>query len=102
MNLHRLLQGVNLLSSTGGFDKDITGIASDSRAVEPGYAFVCYEGVNVDGHTFIPQAIQNGATTIIGERPESIRRVSPISKRQTDVSRSRSSQQTGTEIRQIA
>ena len=72
MNLHRLLQGVNILSSIGGLDKDITGIASDSRAVEPGHVFVCYEGVNVDGHTFIPQAIQNGATTIIGEKPESM------------------------------
>ncbi len=70
MNLHRLLQGVNILSSTGGLDKDITGIANDSRVVQPGYAFVCYEGVNVDGHTFIPQALQNGATTIIGERPQ--------------------------------
>ena len=70
MNLHHLLQGVNILSSIGELNKDITGIASDSRAVKPGYAFVCYEGVNVDGHTFIPQAIQNGATTIIGEKPE--------------------------------
>ena len=64
MNLQRLLQGVDILSSTGGLDKDIAGVASDSRAVEPGYAFVCYDGVNVDGHTFIPQAVQNGATTI--------------------------------------
>ena len=72
MNLHRILRGVDILSSTGVLDKDIAGVASDSRAVEPGYAFVCYEGVNVDGHTFIPQAIQNGATTIIGEKPESM------------------------------
>ena len=72
MNLHRLLQGVDILSSTGGLDKDIAGVASDSRSVGPGYAFVCYEGVNVDGHTFIPQAIQNGATTIIGEKLESV------------------------------
>ena len=72
MNLHRLLQGVDILSSTGELDKDITGVASDSRAVEPGYAFVCYEGVNVDGHTFIPQALQNGATTIIGEKREPV------------------------------
>lgn len=72
MNLQRLLRGVDIRSSTGGLDKDIAGVASDSRSVEPGYAFVCYEGVNVDGHTFIPQAIQNGATTIIGEKPGSV------------------------------
>ena len=40
--------------------------------MKPGYAFVCYEGVNVDGHTFIPQAIQNGATTIVGEKLGSV------------------------------
>ena len=72
MNLQRLLRGVDSLSSTGRIDKDIAGVASDSRAVEPGYAFVCYEGVNVDGHTFIPQAVQNGATTIIGEKPQPV------------------------------
>ena len=72
MNLQRLLQGVDILSSTGGLDKDIAGVASDSRAVEPGYAFVCYDGVNVDGHTFIPQAVQNGATTIIGKKPQPV------------------------------
>lgn len=72
MNLQRLLRGVGSLSSTGRIDKDIAGVASDSRAVEPGYAFVCYEGVNVDGHTFIPQAVQNGATTIIGEKPQPV------------------------------
>ena len=72
MNLHHLLQGVDILSSIGGFDKEITGIAADSRAVASGHAFVCYEGVNVDGHAFIPQAIQNGATTIIGEKPASV------------------------------
>ena len=72
VNLQRLVQGVHSLSLTGGLDKDIAGVASDSRAVEPGYAFVCYEGVNVDGHTFIPQAVQNGATTIIGEKPEPV------------------------------
>lgn len=72
MNLRRLLQGVDILSSVGELDKDITGITSDSRTVEPGSVFVCYEGVNVDGHTFIPQALQNGATTIIGEKPEQV------------------------------
>jgi len=72
VNLHRLLQRVNIVSSIGTLDKAIAGIASDSRAVQPGYAFVCYEGVNVDGHAFIPQAIQNGATTIIGEKPQSM------------------------------
>ena len=47
---------------------EIYGIAFDSRKVEKGYAFVCYEGVNQDGHDYIPDAIKRGAKAIISER----------------------------------
>ncbi len=47
----------------------ITGIALDSRAVKPGYLFVAEKGATLDGHDFIPHAIQNGAAGIAGERP---------------------------------
>ncbi|MCO6451044.1 MAG: UDP-N-acetylmuramoyl-L-alanyl-D-glutamate--2,6-diaminopimelate ligase [Caldilineales bacterium] len=50
-------------------DIPITSIESDSRKVQPGSLFVAYRGVSVDGHRFIPQAIANGATAIIGELP---------------------------------
>jgi UDP-N-acetylmuramoyl-L-alanyl-D-glutamate--2,6-diaminopimelate ligase len=69
VNLQSLLQRVNIVSSVGDLNQDIVGVASDHREVESGYAFICYEGVNVDGHGFIPQAIQNGATVVVGEQP---------------------------------
>ena len=31
---------------------DITGITCNSREVKEGFAFVCINGTNVDGHTF--------------------------------------------------
>jgi UDP-N-acetylmuramoyl-L-alanyl-D-glutamate--2,6-diaminopimelate ligase len=46
---------------------EITKIASDSRQVEPGALFVAYQGVSVDGHRFISQAITRGAAAIVCE-----------------------------------
>lgn len=68
MNLKSLLHGVDVFSSIGAIDREIGGIVSDHREVQPGCAFICYEGVKVDGHTFIQQAIQNGANVIVGEK----------------------------------
>ena len=50
------------------FDAEIAGIACDSRKVEESFAFVCIDGVEVDGHKFAPSAIQNGATVLITQR----------------------------------
>ena len=49
-------------------DVEIGGIAIDSRAVKLGYLFVAMKGVNVDGHDFIQNAIENGAVAIVGNR----------------------------------
>lgn len=46
----------------------IHGIAYDSRMVKPGYLFVALEGGSVDGHRYIPQAIERGASAIVGTK----------------------------------
>ena len=69
MNLQHLLQHVDIVSTVGDCYREISGIASDHRKVEPGYVFICYEGVTFDGHEFICQAVQNGASAIVGEHP---------------------------------
>jgi UDP-N-acetylmuramoyl-L-alanyl-D-glutamate--2,6-diaminopimelate ligase len=46
----------------------ITGIAFDSRHVKPGYLFVAFPGINTDGHTFIPKAVEQGAAAVVGSR----------------------------------
>lgn len=47
----------------------ITGIAIDSRAVQPGNLFVAMKGGTADGHDYIDKAIANGAAAVVGERP---------------------------------
>ena len=69
MKLHELLRGLNITTSSGSLDIDITGVVSDNRKVESGNAFVCYQGINVDSHDFIPDALQKGAAVVIGEKP---------------------------------
>ena len=49
-------------------DIEVTGIALDSRTVQPGNVFVALEGENFDGHNFIPQAIAQGAAAVVGTK----------------------------------
>ena len=69
MKFRDLLHGLNPIANTGTLDIDITGIVSDNREVKPGNVFVCYQGIHVDSHTFIADALQRGAVGIIGEKP---------------------------------
>ncbi|MGI6279354.1 MAG: UDP-N-acetylmuramoyl-L-alanyl-D-glutamate--2,6-diaminopimelate ligase [Acutalibacteraceae bacterium] len=47
---------------------NITGITSDSRRVQPGYAFVCIVGTVNDGHDYAKEALKRGAAVVICQR----------------------------------
>lgn len=49
-------------------DVPISGIAIDSRAVQPGQLFVAMTGGTTDGHNYILKAIENGAAAVVGEK----------------------------------
>lgn len=49
----------------------VSGIAVDSRQVQPGDVFVATSD-RIDGHQFIPHAIQNGAAAVIGSKDLSL------------------------------
>jgi len=68
MKFCELAQGVACLSSTVAPETDITGIAYDSRKVQPGNIFVAITGFQADGHRFIPAALERGAVAVICER----------------------------------
>lgn len=49
-------------------DREMTAVATDSRAVRPGTLFVCLAGEHVDGHDYALKAQEAGATAILGTR----------------------------------
>ncbi len=55
--------GGQLVRGTPG--RDITGIAIDSRSLQPGEAFIAIHGQRFDGHRFIEQAAHQGASCLI-------------------------------------
>lgn len=66
-NVEELLSGVTVVERKGAAVSKVSGVESDSRQVKPGYLFVAVRGASVDGHTFIPQAMAQGAKVIVCE-----------------------------------
>ena len=67
MILKELLKNIIPLTVTGQSDIEITGVNIDSRRIKEGHLFVAQRGTQVDGHKFIPKAIELGAKAILCE-----------------------------------
>jgi len=70
MQLHQLLAGLSAAHISGATDIEITSIAYDSRAVQPGGLFIAINGFHTDGRAFIPQALARGAAAVIVEQSQ--------------------------------
>ncbi|MCW2956812.1 MAG: UDP-N-acetylmuramoyl-L-alanyl-D-glutamate--2,6-diaminopimelate ligase, partial [Thermoleophilia bacterium] len=46
----------------------VSGIAMDTRRIEPGALFFCVPGSSLDGHDFAADAIAQGAVALVVER----------------------------------
>lgn len=68
MLLKNLVQCLPGAAIDGPLDRDVAGIAYDSRRVMPGMVFVAIRGRHVDGHEFIGPAVDRGAAAVICER----------------------------------
>lgn len=68
MKLRDMLKQMGLENTEGNLEVEITGIAHDSRKVQPGYLFVCVEGFKSDGHDFIEVAAQSGAVAFLVQK----------------------------------
>ena len=67
MKLSELLTGIKPTETAGSVDVNITGINIDSRRVVPGNMFIAMRGTQVDGHQFIPKAVELGAAAVLCE-----------------------------------
>ncbi|MGI8313689.1 Mur ligase family protein [Halobacillus mangrovi] len=65
--LNELLKSIHVLEAWNKKNLDITGLAYNSRSVQPGNVFVCIKGFKTDGHTYIAEAVSNGAVAIVVE-----------------------------------
>ena len=50
------------------FDPQIEGVTADSRKVRPGFLFAALPGAKVDGRSFAPRAVEQGAVAVLAGR----------------------------------
>src|SRR6202790_2196587 len=70
MQLKTLAGAIPVRQVIGPLDRAVESIAYDSRRVQRNGLFVALRGERNDGHEFIGQAIENGASVIVAEREE--------------------------------
>ena len=68
MNLKEILHGISYECIQGSCDVEIEAINYDSRIKTKNGLFICIEGYTVDGHNYIPSAIENGAIAILVQK----------------------------------
>lgn len=65
--LSDIIYGVSLVDVVGATDIEVSNVQIDSRKVEQGSCFIAVKGFETDGHRYINNAIDQGATSIICE-----------------------------------
>jgi UDP-N-acetylmuramoyl-L-alanyl-D-glutamate--2,6-diaminopimelate ligase len=75
MQLKTLVAAIPIRHVFGTLDRPVESIAYDSRRMQRNGMFVALRGEKTDGHEFIGQAIEKGASVIVTEREEKTPRV---------------------------
>jgi UDP-N-acetylmuramoyl-L-alanyl-D-glutamate--2,6-diaminopimelate ligase len=69
MNLERVIEALAPTDVVQRAPVEISDLAYDARAVQPGALFFCVPGERHDGHAFARDAVQRGAAALVVERP---------------------------------
>jgi len=67
MNLQQLLYKINITKVVGITNIELAAVAFDSRKIKESSLFVAIKGTQSDGHSYIQQTIEAGATVIVLE-----------------------------------
>jgi UDP-N-acetylmuramoyl-L-alanyl-D-glutamate--2,6-diaminopimelate ligase len=67
MKLGQLIKGLKAYDLTGDPEREIQGLAFDSRRVKPGDLFVALRGHHLDGHDYLGGALKRGAAAVVVE-----------------------------------
>ena len=78
MQLKTLVAAIPVRQVIGTLDRPVESIAYDSRRVQRNGLFVALRGEKTDGHDFIDQAIEKGATAIVAEREGNYARATSV------------------------
>ena len=65
MNLRTLLSSLEKYDASGSVDIDISGLAYNSKEIQPGYLFAGLPGFNYHGAQFLPDAEAAGAAAVL-------------------------------------
>ena len=68
-----IIEGINVLQVEGSLEAKVQGLAFDSRKVGEGFLFFAIKGTHSDGHLFISDVIEKGATVVVCEELPSTR-----------------------------
>ncbi len=68
MRFEEVIKGIKIVEACGDLTLNIEGISCDSRTVEPNCLFVAIKGERNDGHLFIKEALNRGASALLVER----------------------------------
>jgi UDP-N-acetylmuramoyl-L-alanyl-D-glutamate--2,6-diaminopimelate ligase len=69
VQLQELIAPILIKQVIGNADVRIESITADSRQIKPGCLFVALRGYTVDGHRFVPGAVEAGAAAVLVEEP---------------------------------
>ena len=70
MKLSKICEEIEYTLLQGSFETEVRDIIYDSRKIAPETMFVCMVGAVTDGHKYIPDAVEKGASVIVLEKEE--------------------------------
>lgn len=65
MKLEKILKEIAYISKNIQNDREIVGVSSNSKEIKKDFIFVAIRGFEFDGHNYIENALENGASTIV-------------------------------------